>query len=812
MKSRLISGITAAALCCSLLPAIPASAEISAMKDSGISYIESLETINNPGAGYTQTVWAVCKPGKTPVYSPTGNIVLFFIDIGAFSSGMNEEKKDYDLDDAFFDSWRATFQNARNNGCMIALRLRYDAEGADNPEPATFEQTLHHVYQLKESGILEEYKDILAFVESGLVGKWGEQHGGKYTSVDYKAQVLDAMLDCVPSPVPVTVRTPDIFAKWVGIERKELADYQPEPGSKAARVGLYDDGYMGSDSDLGTYANRSVETAWLGNQTINSYFGGEFSGNLEWAQKYDTYLPENAITEMYNTHLSYINCNIYQLYKNYIFSKENDISQVIYQPFDDNTDLEKTYDHSAYYGQTVFQFIRDHIGYRFVLRKSELSETVEQGGQLNMHFKVENTGFANPIPDVKAELLLERNGNFMRTGIDVNPNQWRSCIVADEVISAKLPDSLPSGKWNAYLKLTMGENSVYQTGLRSIRFANDDVWHAALGANYIGSFNVTESADHGTDNFLRSDNSPSDRMYSVNGQTIIDGIDSFRGEWTEDMLLSENGTDKLYMTADDKYLYLRGIMPGKTDSPVYNLRIENAETDRSYWIYFMNNGYVYFNNGSYDGCLCKSNQDIVEFRIPLGSTMDLSPGTSLKSIRIFLQDSAHNWVVTGDVKSGECTVPSELMSYAAGTDIRLKKGEEYTLRSITLVDSPVYQWYHDGNPIENANSEEYTFTAQDNSDVGEYSVKITAPSGAEKIITLCNLLTVKDSSSGDINNDNKISIADLILMQRYILGIEDFTIGQFRCADMDNDGLVNAFDLVLLRKILIKNNCGSLDS
>ena len=804
MKSQFISKITASILCSAFIPVLPAASENSSLKDSGISYTESVGTINNPGAGYTQTIWAVCKPGNTPIYSPTGNIVLFFIDIGAFSSGMNEEKIDYDLDDAFFDSWRKTFENARNNGCMIALRLRYDAEGADNPEPATFEQTLNHVRQLRDSGLLEEYKDILAFVESGLVGKWGEQHGGKYTSVDYKAQVLDTMLECVPSPVPVTVRTPDTFARWAGIERKDLADYQAEPGSDAARVGLYNDGYMGSDSDLGTYANRDIETKWLGSQTINSYFGGEFSGNLDWAQKYDTYLPENAITEMYNTHLSYINANIFQLYKNYTFSKENDISQPLYQTFGDSTDLEKTFNHSAYYGQTVFQFIRDHIGYRFVLRKSELSENVEQGGQLNIHFKVENTGFANPIPDVKAELLLERDGNFMRTGIDIDPNQWRSCTVADENISAKLPDSLPVGKWNAYIKLTMGENSVYQTSQRSVQFANDGVWNAALGANYAGSFNVTESDSHGTDNFLRSASDPSDRMFSVNGRMFTDGLDSFSGEWTEDMLIAENGSDKLYMTADDKYFYIKGILPGGADAPVYNLRVENAETDRAYWIYFASNGYVYFNNGSYDDSLCKWNGDIVEFRIPLGTIMDLAPGTSLKSIRIFLQDSANDWKLTGEAKSGECTVPSNFVSYASETDIRLSRGDEYTLRSITLLESPTYQWYHNDEPISGANGAEYTFTASDSSDEGRYSVKITSASGVEKEIVLCNLLEVKDSLAGDINNDGIISAADLVLMQRYILGKEDFSEDQFARADMDSDNLVNAFDLVLLRKELIK--------
>ena len=807
MRSRLISGIIAAALCSVFMPA-PSFAvltNVTAMKDSGISYDESLETINNPGAGYTQTIWAGCKPGKTPVYDPTGNIVLFFIDIGAFSSGINEEKIDYDLDESFFESWRKTFQNARNNGCMIALRFRYDAVGADNPEPATFEQVLRHIQQIKDSGILDEYADILAYVESGLVGKWGEQHGGKYTSLNYKVKVLDAMLDCVPSPVPVTVRTPDIFAKWVGIERKNLAEYHSIPGSDAARVGLYDDGYMGSDSDLGTYSDRAAETAWLGNQTVRSYFGGEFSGNLDWAKKYDTYLPENAIPEMYNTHLSYINCNIYQLYKDYIFSTDNDISpsDIVYQPFDDDTVTETVFDHSAYYGQTVFKFIRDHIGYRFVLRKSELSESVQQGGELDIHFKVENTGFANPVPDVKAELLLERDGNFMRTDVDIDANQWRSCTVVSELISAKLPDSLPAGEWNAYLKLSMGNNDIYQTSLRSIRFANKDVWHAALGANYLGSFTVTETSEHGTDNFLRSDASSSDRMYSVNNQITVDGMDSFPGEWTDNMLIAENGSDRLYMTADDKYLYVRGVMPGKADSPVYNLRIENAVTDRSYWMYYMSSGYVYFNNGSYEGCMCKWNDDIVEFRIPFGTIMDLAPGTSIKSVRIFLQDSSSDWVVNGDVKSGECVVPSEFASYSGTMDIRLKKGEEFTLREFDLLENAHYQWYHNGKVIADAaDSPEYNIKSDDSSAVGEYSVNVTTQSGIEKKIIMCNLLEIKSDVKGDVNGDNKVSMADLVLMQRYILRTADITLEQFSQADMDNDGLVNAFDVVLLRKVL----------
>ena len=312
---------------------------------------------------------------------------------------------------------------------MVALRFRYDALGQADPEYATFEQVLKHISQIKESGVLEDYKDILCFVESGFVGKWGEQHGGKYVTVDYKAKLLDAMLDCVPSPVPVTVRTPDIFAEWAGIKRSELGDYVLEEGSRASRVGLYDDGYMGSNSDLGTYSDREKETSWLGRQTLTAYFGGEFSGNIEFAKQYDTYLPENAIPEMYKTHLSYINANIFQLYKDYTFGADCDVEGA---------------DNSAYYGQNVFQFIRDHIGYRFVLRKSELTPETTQGGSVDLHFRVENTGFANPIPKQSSYFLLEKDGVYYRCDGGLDTNKWYSCTTADAKVTFELPAvSLP---------------------------------------------------------------------------------------------------------------------------------------------------------------------------------------------------------------------------------------------------------------------------------------------------------------------------------------------------------------------------------
>ena len=139
--------------------------------------------------GYTTTYWHAAKPNIIKVSNLVGSLVLMFIDIGAYSSGINEEQIDYDLDSAFFESLQKLFENCRKNGATIALRFRYDANGKINPEPKTFAQVLNHISQIKNSGLLEEYKDILMFVESGFVGAWGEQHSGKYCSLENKVQL-----------------------------------------------------------------------------------------------------------------------------------------------------------------------------------------------------------------------------------------------------------------------------------------------------------------------------------------------------------------------------------------------------------------------------------------------------------------------------------------------------------------------------------------------------------------------------------------------------------------------------------------------
>ena len=223
-------------------------------------FTESVGTIDNPGVGYT-TIWApTFYPADyydTTKHNPTipawvkGPIVTLMINLAPFSAGQNPIQKDYPLDDQFCHDLRQIFATLRERGSTIAVRFRYDHDGHSNPEPNSFEQILDHIQTIKASRIFDDYADIVMFVESGFVGAYGEQHSGKYTDLEHKAQLLEALLAAIPAPIPITVRTPNIYAKWAGIP---LADINTATVTKVGheRVGLFNDGYLGSDSDLGT--------------------------------------------------------------------------------------------------------------------------------------------------------------------------------------------------------------------------------------------------------------------------------------------------------------------------------------------------------------------------------------------------------------------------------------------------------------------------------------------------------------------------------------------------------------------------------
>jgi hypothetical protein len=284
----------------------------------------------------------------------------------------------------------------------------------------------------------------------------------------------------------------------------------------------------------------------------------------------------------------------------------------------------------------------------------------------------------------------------------------------------------------------------------------------------------------------------------------MDGVRSSDFEWTDSLLAAESGDNKLYITNDDKYLYIMAEIVQSAQSPVYNLQIRNgSEGDKFYWLYYQSNGFVYFNNGSSDGCECKRSGNYVEFQIPFGSVMNIEPGTVLSSVRVSIQDSSNEWVNVGEVTAKDYTVTDTFYIYSACKSVNLKQHDSISFGAACSLDTAQYQWLFNGEEIAGANSREYTVEDASADDCGTYSVQITAESGAVKTADICIINNVYSGSlKGDVNGDGTVNTADTALLGKYLTCTADISELVYDNCDMNDDTVVNIFDLVMVKRIV----------
>lgn len=57
---------------------------------------------------------------------------------------------------------------------------------------------------------------------------------------------------------------------------------------------------------------------------------------------------------------------------------------------------------------------------------------------------------------------------------------------------------------------------------------------------------------------------------------------------------------------------------------------------------------------------------------------------------------------------------------------------------------------------------------------------------------------------GDVNADGKFSIADVVLLQKWLLAVPDTTLADWKAGDLYEDERLDAFDLCLMRRLLIQ--------
>ncbi len=416
-----------------------------------LNYDESTERINNPDQGFYQHISVNVK--ETGInYDPSvikSNDQLYHlrINIGNFSEAKNQTA-DKELTAPALIGIECLLKDLNKHNKNAIVRFAYDYDGKKNQEPK-LDMIIKHIEQF--APILNKYPDTITAIEFGLIGPWGEMHSSTMTTTDNINKLIDTYLNNTHQ-FPVLVRTPTVIYNYLGITMDDIDSFTITGDSNAYRLGLYNDGYLGNSTDLNTYKNREKEILWLAKQTSHLPYGGEVV-----VPDSPLHNIENCIPEMELIHLSYLN----KCWNNKVIDKWK-------QTYYSST----VGDNTIYYDISAYEYIENHLGYRFVLENS-LFEYSDSLLNIKINLDIKNVGFGNLNRTKQMTLLfVDSNGNI----IDFDAGIFSG----EPEIQIDIPVDIPSGNYKVYLKIDNG-NDQYP-----LRFANN-LWNNDLRANQIGS-------------------------------------------------------------------------------------------------------------------------------------------------------------------------------------------------------------------------------------------------------------------------------------------------------------------------------------
>lgn len=425
-----------------------------------LNYEESIEEISNPDQGFYRPVYVKINENgamynKDVINSQT-QLYHLRCDISAFSEAVNKAA-DKPVTDEALKGLDALLFCLRENDKNAIVRFAYDPgySGSADKEPA-LDVMLGHVESV--CSVLNRYVNTVTAIETGLIGPWGEMHTSAAANPAHITPIINAFLTAA-SEIPVLVRTPEMIYNYINVSEDKVEEISISPDEKAYRLGLYNDGYLGSESDLGTYSNRERDINFLSVQNAHLPFGGEVTVPDSPLHNIEACLPE-----MNKIHLSYLNTE----WDNRVIEKWKKTF------YTEACGLEK-----QYYNKTAFTYIQNRLGYRFVLKNSVFTYSATSE-KLNVRLKLQNLGFGNLNRNKRAKLIFTDS-----TGAAAFIADYGEIAVKDE-LEFNVEHGLESGKYDVYLRI-YGEE-LKSAPLYCVKFANDGLWNDELKANKIGSF------------------------------------------------------------------------------------------------------------------------------------------------------------------------------------------------------------------------------------------------------------------------------------------------------------------------------------
>jgi hypothetical protein len=369
---------------------------------------------------------------------------------------------------------QADFNSIRAAGVKCIIRFGYSDSQSAAIWDATPDKVMSHIESLKQ--VLIDNSDIIAAVQAGFIGAWGEWYytknfaHGSYTpnATDQlnRRLLVEALLAILPENIQVQVRTPSI-KKNISQTIDPISDTEAYDGSIKSRIGHHNDCFLANSSDYGTYTKLSEDIPWLGQETKYAIAGGE---TCDASNLYSD--CAKAIPRMKELHWTYLNSNYNQ----------------------------KVYD--KWEVQNCINEANLGLGYRIFLDSAILPESGNSGSDILMTFSFKNVGFAAPTQHKPIQIVLINTVSSEQiilpfTGTN---NDIRFWFPGDISVTGKvsLPLSLANGNYALSIRFPDQSARLESRPAYSIQLANIGLWNPITGYNSLNHILSLGTGGEGT--------------------------------------------------------------------------------------------------------------------------------------------------------------------------------------------------------------------------------------------------------------------------------------------------------------------------
>jgi hypothetical protein len=342
------------------------------------------------------------------------------------------------------------FNTVRNTGLKIIVRFSYSnscnsgcLDGTISQQPSK-NQILTHINQL--SPVINNNKDVIFSIQVGFIGTWGEWyytgssefgHAGSISSTQWqnRKDVVDAMLSNFHTDIPLQVR-------YASAKRQMYGNSIPTNFNQD-RIGFYNDAFLNSWGDMGTYSVSGQFTNPVGSNDYN------FISNTS------RFLPMTGETNGLNP-------------------PRTDASNALFELNALNfTTLNRDYNQNVWNGwisSGIYNDILRNLGYRIVLNSASLNNNT-------LTISLSNKGYGNILFEKRLFLVFRQNGVDTKRMVNHNVRGWTK---GNHQVLIEIPQDIADGTYELLLQAADKnlDNPNY-----SIQFANTGLWEQTTGFN-----------------------------------------------------------------------------------------------------------------------------------------------------------------------------------------------------------------------------------------------------------------------------------------------------------------------------------------